>query len=94
MCIVVVQLCNITMHTLFEIYLVLYLLKLLAGQGGYQNCYKLGCRNKFVICCNKISCVKIDNTRLSQYGYIMIVSVLLEQPCNKSDGHVKIVASY
>ena len=37
---------------------------------------------------------KIDNIRLSQYCYIMTVSVLLEQPnCNKSDSPVKLLTS-
>ena len=36
---------------------------------------------------------KVDNTRLQQYCYIMTVSDLLEQPCNKSDNINKVVTS-
>ena len=38
-------------------------------------------------------CHKVDNTRLQQYCYIMTVSVLLEQPCNKSDSPIKLVTT-
>ena len=38
-------------------------------------------------------CHKVYNTRLSLYCYIMTVSVLLEQPCHKSDSLIKLVTS-
>ena len=36
-------------------------------------------------------CHKVDNTRLQQCCYTMIVTALLQQPCNKSDNINKLV---
>jgi hypothetical protein len=51
-------------------------------------------------CCNKSDTVmiqqefyKVDDTRLLQYCYIMTVSYLLEQPCNKLDNINKVVTT-
>ena len=43
-----------------------------------------GCSNKSDTVMIQQECYKVDDTRLQQYCYIMIVTALLEQPCNKS----------
>jgi hypothetical protein len=49
------------------------------------------CSNKYDTVMIKQECYKDDDTRLSQYCYIMTVSDLLKQPCNKSDNINKVV---
>jgi hypothetical protein len=53
-----------------------------------------GCSNKSDTVTIKQECYKVDDTRLLQYCYIMTVSDLLEQPCNKPDNINMVVTSY
>ena len=50
-----------------------------------------GCSNKSDTVMIQQECYKVDNTNLWQYCYVMIVTALLEQPCNKSGNINKVV---
>ena len=52
-----------------------------------------GCSNKSDTVMKEQECYKVDNTRLWQYCYIIIVTALLEQPFNNSDNINKVVTS-